>query len=607
MTRIFFTFFIALLFTAHIATAQQQSPDGQAWIQVESHPSLAVTQQAIRAYGAQIEDVNGFSLGAGWYAVALGPYGPDEAAQVLTSLRNDGLIPRDSYVAISDNYLQQFWPVGTNYLSQPAMAVETAQTTEPEATVQLAQAQAQTGTQTGTQTDAGPQVVEEAALPLVDESPAEARQSEARLSREERADLQRKLQWAGYYRAAIDAAFGPATRAAMRGWQQDNGYAPTGIMTTRQRAELHRQFNAVLEGLDIRLVRDDESGIQMNLPMGAVAFEKYEPPFAHFESTGFVDGARVLFISQPGDRNTLIGLYDIMQTLRIVPEEGERGIEGDGFTLEGRNSQIVSFTEASLRNGHVKGFTLIWPAGDEERRTRLLSAMRASFERLPGVLSPSAGGEAEQRVDLLSGLEIRRPKLSRSGFYVDAAGAVVTTTEAVEGCGRVTIDEDYNARVVATDAEHGIAVLKPVDPLAPIAVAAFQAVPPRLQSDIAVAGYSYGGVLGAPTLTFGQLAELRGLDGAQEVKRLALNALEGDAGGPVVDGYGAVVGMLLPNMQSGRQLPEGVSFAVDAVAVTELLNKAGVLPQAATSSRPLPPETLAKTASGMTVLVSCWE
>lgn len=603
MTRFAISFLLSLVFSVHIATAQQQAPEGQSWIQLESHPSLAVTQQAIRAYSAQIEDVNGFSLGAGWYAVSLGPYGPEEAETVLTRLRDQGLIPRDSYVAIADNYLQQFWPVGANYLAQPALEVaQEGQETAQDETVQLAQAQ-----QADTQTGAGPQVIAEDTAPLLDEFPAEARQSEAQMTTEERAELQRMLKWAGYYQGAIDAAFGPGTRGSMAAWQRDNGYDPTGIMTTRQRAEIFRQYTAVLEGLDIRLVRDDETGVQMNLPMGAVAFDRYEPPFAHFTATGFVEEARVLFISQAGDRNTLIGLYDIMQTLEIVPEEGERSIEGDSFTLIGQNSRIVSYTEASLVNGEVKGFTLVWPAGDEERRSRLMSAMKGSFQRIPGVLDPAAGGNEEQQVDLVSGLEIRRPKLSRSGFYVDQSGTVVTTVEATQGCGRVTIDEDYRAEVIGTNADLGIAVLRPVDPLAPIAVAAFQAVPPRLQSDIAVAGYSYGGVLGAPTLTFGQLADVRGLNGEEDLKRLALNALEGDAGGPVVDGYGAVVGMLLPNSQGGRQLPEGVSFAADAVAVTELLAGLGVQPRAATSSEPIPPETLSKTASGMTVLVSCWE
>ncbi len=275
--------------------------------------------------------------------------------------------------------------------------------------------------------------------------------------------------------------------------------------------------------------------------------------------------------------------------------------------MRGQNSKIMSHTQAWVRNGEIKGFTLIWPTGDEDRRTRLLSEIQGSFERVAGVLDPAAGGDEEQRVDLISGLEIRRPKLSRSGFYVDRSGTVVTTTEAIQGCERITIDEDYKANVVTLDEALGVAVLKPATPLAPTSVAEFQMVAPRLQSEVAVSGFSYGGVLGSPTLTFGQLADARGLDGEEELKRLALAPLEGDAGGPVVDGFGAVVGMLLPEGSDGRQLPEGVSFAADAEAVTTLLESAGVFPQASANSAPVPPETLSKMATSMTVLVSCWD
>lgn len=621
MTRTLVSFLLALLFSVQIAAAQQQN----AWIQLESHPNLAVTEQAIRAYGSQVQDVNGFSLGAGWYAVALGPYTPTEAEGRMLTLRDQGLIPRDSYIALSADYQQQFWPVGANYLDRPALEVEglaeqTGQSEETELAQALADAQEQQQAQADpapqpepepepqqqAEAVAEPQVVAEPAIP--DETPAEARQSESLLSGRERAQLQEWLKWAGFYPGPIDSDIGPGTRAAMRSWQEANGHEPTGIMTTRQRDQLQRQYNAVLEGLDLRMVRDTETGIQIRMPMAMVSFEKYEPPFAHFNSTGRLPEARVLLISQSGDRNTLVGLYDIMQTLQIVPEEGEREISGNSFSLVGRNSRIVSHTEATLQNGEVKGFTLVWPAGDEERRTRLLNEMQGSFERLPGVLDPAVGANAEQQVDLISGLEIRSPKLSRSGFYVDQAGTVVTTLEAVQGCERVTIDEDYKARVIGIDEGLGVAVLRPVDPLAPISVAAFQEVPPRLQSDIAVAGYSYGGVLGAPTLTFGQLADVRGLNGEEELKRLALNALDGDAGGPVVDSYGAVVGMLLPTTLQGRKLPEGVSFAADAGALLQVLADLGVYPaSAARGGEPIPPEALSKRASGMTVLVSCWE
>ena len=282
-------------------------------------------------------------------------------------------------------------------------------------------------------------------------------------------------------------------------------------------------------------------------------------------------------------------------------------MNGDNFTLIGRDDRIVSQTQVTLRDGQIKGFTLIWPAGDEDRRTRLMDEMQASFQRLDGVLDPAAGGDTEERIDLVAGLEIRAPKMSRSGFFVDAQGTVVTTLEAVQGCERVTLDEDYDAQVIAVDNRLGVAVLRPADPMAPINVATLASAMPRIKSEVALAGYPYGGVLGAPTLTYGELADLRGLGGEPELKRLALNALEGDAGGPVVDSYGAVVGMLLPLRQQDRQLPDGVSFAADADALRAVLADAGINPAESQDRVPLSPETLAERATGMTVLVSCWD
>lgn len=108
-------------------------------------------------------------------------------------------------------------------------------------------------------------------------------------------------------------------------------------------------------------------------------------------------------------------------------------------------------------------------------------------------------------------------------------------------------------------------------------------------------------------MTFGRLADVKGLNGEDAYKRLALNALEGDAGGPVVDATGGVLGMLLPAPSVGKQLPQGVSFAADADAVTRVLSAAGVSPSAASDGTRLAPEALTRKITSMTVLVSCWE
>ncbi len=570
--------------------AAAQSADDIVWVQIEAHPSLRVATERAQGFAGSLQDVNGFSLGGGWYGIALGPYRRSDAELVLSTYRAEGRIPRDSYLALSSSYRQQFWPVGANLLGRGVVnAPVTAQTPTAE-----------------TPTEAPAEEVVEAPTAAPDETPAQARRSEAALTRDERKDLQTALQWAGFYNAAIDGAFGRGTRRSMAAWQDANGFEATGILTTAQRAALFEQYNAVLDGMDLQVVRDETAGVAMQIPTGVVSFDAYDYPFARFSAKSDLK-AQVLLISQAGDQNTLFGLYDIMQTLEIVPLDGPRDRKKNSFTLQGENGSIVSYTEAVLRDGEVKGFTLVWPAGDEERRTRVLDEMRASFERIDGVLDPSWADDAAQAIDLVAGLQIRKPRLSRSGFFVDSSGTVVTTLEAVQSCSRITLDEDTEAQVKLTDAQLGVAVLSPATPIAPLSVAAFTSRAPRLQSEVAVAGFSYGGVLGAPTMSFGALSDLRGLRGESELARLDVETLEGDAGGPVFDQFGALLGMLLPREGGARQLPGNVNFAADGDVINAILVAEGINTTASDAAASMPPEDITAQARGMTVLVSCWD
>ena len=599
-----YAFFMAAVFlcVAGTAHAQAGNPDDVVWVQIEAQPSLARATDRARAYTTLLQDVNGFSVGGGWYAIVVGPYRRADAEEVLRQYRRDGLIPRDSFVQISDRLGRQFWPVGANVLGTGAIDAPEGTVTAP-ADVPITVAP-----------DAAPQITElapvtEPAPVAADETPAQAQRSEQLLSRDEKMELQVMLRWAGFYTAAIDGAFGRGTRNSMAAWQEANNYEKTGILTTIQRAALKRDYNAILEGLDLQTVRDAQAGIEVVLPTAAVTFDRYEPPFAQYKQAGDID-ARVLLISQAGNQDTLFGLYEIMQTLEIVPLDGPRERNNSSFTLVGENGRMISYTEASLENGEIKGFTLIWPAGDEERRRRVLAEMRSSFTRTPGVLNASAGsGGAQQSIDLLSGLQIRKPRISRSGFFVTPAGDVVTTSSAVQSCSRITLDGDTDVEVIADDTARGVALLRPKVALAPLAVASFARTPARLQSDIAVAGYSFEGVLNAPSMSFGTLADVRGLNGEDNINRLALRSRAGDAGGPVLDRTGAVIGMMTAAPEGSPQLPDDVSFALNAATVVAASASAGVtLPAAADEEAAgLTSFQLSEKASSMTVLVSCWD
>ncbi|WP_246003895.1 serine protease [Histidinibacterium lentulum] len=593
------------------------------WLQIEARRSVASASEAARSYAQDLENVTGFSLGNGFYGVALGPYTAADAQALSAQLKAQGRIPQDAYIVSSDAYGQQFYPVGTGVsldaqpLPEGFAAPPAEETLTPE---DIAVATAEAITQSDLP-DAEPPG-QEAAVPPPQPAPepdpepeaepeetrAQALASEDLLNRDEKRELQTMLQWAGFYNSAIDGLFGGGTRGAMSAWQEAKGYEPTGVLTTRQREELFRDFNAILDGLDLATVRDDASGIQMVVPVGVVAFTEYAPPFVKFEPISDALPAEVYFISQAGNEDRFFGLYEILQTLDIVPEEGPRERSGTSFEIEGRDADRHTYIRAQREGDAIKGFMLVWPAGDEERRSRVLQQMRASFTTLEGVLDPGiAPPDEDQAPDLLAGLQIRQPQYSRSGFFIDAGGSVLTTSEVVEGCGEITIEGAYDARIVHSDPETGIAVLRATQPLAPRRVAEFQTSVPRLRDPVAVAGYPFGGVLSAPAMSFGTLADLRGLNGEEELQRLELAASEGDAGGPVFDGGGAVLGMLASlNETEGRVLPQGVSFAVDSGAIIASVRSAGLSVQTTDAFRQITPELQTLQAADVTVLVSCW-
>lgn len=560
----------------------------ETWVQIEARPSLAQAEKSARDWATALPDVAGYAMTTGWYAIALGPFADDAAAdEALRKLRREGLIPADSYIADGSRFGGQFWPVGAALAAPQAPA--SAPVAEPVAEP--------------------PAVVAAPPAPVTPvETLADSRRLEAALSREARMEIQAALQWAGFYNAAIDGSFGRGTRASIAAWQEAQGFAATGVLASAEQAKLLQTVAKERAALGLTATDEAQAGIAIELPLGLVEFDRYDPPFVHYRAKDG-SGVTVLLISEPGDQTTLFGLYDAMQTLELVPMTGERTRSKSGFTLTGQNDRLHSYTEARLSAGLIKGFTLAWPAGDAARMARVLEAMKASFKPVgTTALDPTLGKPMEvSRGDLLSGLDVRHPEFARSGFFITEGGAVLTAGAGFGACGRITI-EDVPATLALFDEALGIAVLTPNAPLAPPAVAAFETLPVQPGAAVSVAGFSYPEALSAPVLSFGALSDLSGLAGEASRARLALATLPGDAGGPVLDGSGAVLGVVLPRSNTpGRLLPEDLSEAVQAMALAPLLAEKGFAPKAAEGTGTLATEDIAAMARDFTVQVACWK
>ena len=586
-----FRLVLACLFLALAAPltrpALAQDTEPQVWIQIEAKPRLSEAEDRAKAWQAMFDDVQGFVVTSGWHVITLGPFSRADATTRLADLKRENLIPADSFISDGRSFRDPFWPVAAS--TEDATAPDTP--AEPE-------------------TAAEPATVSESLPVLPDETPEEARASEALLSQQDRELLQTALKWYGFYTSTIDGAFGRGTRASMTAWQEANGFEATGILTTFQRDTLIANYQTEKAALGLETVTEPEAGIEVTLPTALVAFDHYEPPFVHYTPKDGSDSLRIILISQPGDQSALYALYDTLQTLQIMPPTGPRERGERSFTLRGESASVTSQAYAELSRGLIKGWIVTWNPAADLPIDRILPAIEASFRPVgdraldPGIV-PMDGATKQ---GLLSGLEVRKPRLTRSGFFIDPQGSVLTSADAVDQCARITLDGVTEATVTLADPATGIALLAPATAISPPTTAEFQLGPDRIGAEVAVAGYSFGDALPAPVLTFGTLAATEGLAGESGLKRLALTALPGDVGGPIVDNTGAVLGMLLPpSGDPARVLPEGVAFAATGASIAAALQAKGVTLAQAARQGALPPEDLARAAGKMTVLVSCWD
>lgn len=559
------------------------------WIQIEAQPSLLEAETRARIYAQEFPDTQAHSIGSGWYAITLGPLPEDQADLRMSQLRARAAIPRDSFLATGANYRQRIYPIG------PAPAAVTPKQT---AEAEVVQEEATQMSVVETAESATP----EQSISALDETLSEARASEGLLSREEKMDLQRYLQWAGYYNSTIDASFGRGTRRSMAAWQTDNGHEDTGVLTTAQREQLRAQYFAIFDGLGLETHRDLEAGISIDLPKEVVAFDAYAAPLAHFKSQEASSPAHIFLISAAGNRGDLAAIFGVLPTLAIVPMNIEKSLNKDRFVITGEGSTTRAFITASHKGGEIKGFGLIWPNQNEEQFDRLVAHMRKSFDTFSGTLDPSLS-VAINETETEFGVAIRKPAFVKSAVFVSDQGHAMTDTSDLEQCSALTIGGTYDAEIIARS-ETGAGLLSPKSDFNPISYAKLgNAV--RKGDKTFLSSYPYGGRLGLASVTEATVAETTDLSGNAEKFRLDLLAEPGDFGGAVLDQSGNLTGILVSQDDTGRVLPNNVNFAAATEALASMMQSAGLRLSSGATQR-LDDVALIASAQNILTPIECW-
>lgn len=198
---------------------------------------------------------------------------------------------------------------------------------------------------------------------------------------------------------------------------------------------------------------------------------------------------------------------------------------------------------------------------------------------------------------------------SGSGFYVSSSGHVLTNAHVIEGCAYIMVD-GQPAELVKSSGNFDLALLRTSMPRGR-SVATFSPGPPRLNSDVTVAGYPYAGVLGGLNITRGAVSALSGIGGDETQIQITAPVQSGNSGGPLVASDGEVVGVVVSKLDAVRvadvlgDLPQNVNFGVRGEIAKMFLSQNGVQPLLGITNGALEPSDLADRAVAFTAFVEC--
>ncbi|MDG4549179.1 MAG: trypsin-like peptidase domain-containing protein [Candidatus Contendobacter sp.] len=181
--------------------------------------------------------------------------------------------------------------------------------------------------------------------------------------------------------------------------------------------------------------------------------------------------------------------------------------------------------------------------------------------------------------------QARETAFSGTGFCVHPDGYVLTNHHVIEGAREILARSPRQRcalEPVFADPTNDLALLRAAAPLAGVAV--FRDGPQaRLGEAVMVVGYPLGGLLGSgPQVTTGNVSSLIGLGDDTRSLQFTAPTQSGNSGGPLLDGDGAVVGVVSSKLNVVRvhemtgDIPQNVNFAIKAALARGFLEAAGV-------------------------------
>ncbi len=202
-----------------------------------------------------------------------------------------------------------------------------------------------------------------------------------------------------------------------------------------------------------------------------------------------------------------------------------------------------------------------------------------------------------------------------SGFYVSAAGHIVTNQHVVDGCKEMRLANGTVLDVITSDKANDLALLKAPKP-GPAFVRFRDGRGVRTGEGILIAGFPLRDEISSEiNVTTGNVSSLAGPNNDRTLIQITAPVQHGNSGGPVLDLSGNLVGVVQskfdPSADAGDDntidVPQNVNFAVSQFTLRAFLDAQEVDYESAPSTTTLSSADIAARAHGFTVSLECWQ
>ena len=245
-------------------------------------------------------------------------------------------------------------------------------------------------------------------------------------------------------------------------------------------------------------------------------------------------------------------------------------------------------------------------------RGKMTPAQVAEGQRLTAAWKPNAAAATEPSAAPEESAVAGEIEGTGSGFFVTAAGHILTNAHVVEGCTRISLAGGSTLTVLDIDLGSDLALLKKggTSVTAPLMLRQGRGV--RLADNVVVAGFPLSGLLSSGlNVTTGAVSALAGPGDDRRLIQITAPVQPGNSGGPLLDSSGNVVGVVVSKLDALEvasitgDIPQNVNFAISLGTLQAFLDSNDVDYQTRASSSPRSNADVAELAKAATVQIQC--